>query len=244
MMFKVDDHHHNAPEVLAVGNASYGLWCRAGGWCAAHLTDGLVPLALVRQMGTSGEYRRLLEHGMFRLTEPTTVEVVGYFPLNWTRERTLADRAATADRKRRQRTNEVTGAVTRDGHRESRFPDQTRPDQSIEPTDDYDNSRQYAPDRESSSSVDLHGLDPDTFDAALLLIAEALTVARDPQRPRGFRHGVLTNLRSERAAEIADRLHHGATAYEIAAQEAGGEVYARKALNNLQRPINPIELAQ
>lgn len=246
-MLKIDDHQHNAPEVLAVGNAAYGLWCRAAGYSAAHLTDGLVPGSLVRQMGRPTEIRRLLEEGMFRKVAPDSFEVVGYFPLNWTRERTESERAAATERKQRSRRAEVTASVTRDidrdGRRESRPPDQTRPDQSTA-VDDYDTFRYDPRDATSSSSVDRHGLDPHVFDAALLLIAEAVTVAKDPARPRGFRHGVLTNLRGERAQEIADRLAQGATAYDLAALEAGGEVYARRALVNLQRPINPIELAQ
>lgn len=246
--FRVDDRSHMAPKVIAAGNASWGLFCRLGAWASDQLTDGFVPATIARLYGTAGELRRLVTVG---LLEPVSTPaagylLVGFLKYNPTKEKVLEERAQAAERQRRarERAADVTRESRRDSQRESRAPrpDPTRPVPS-EP-DDYDNSR-YLPPDPSSSSVDLRGMDPNTFDAVLLLIAEAVTVARDPQRPRGFRHGVLTNLRHERAAEISERLAAGATAFDLAALEAGGEVYARTALANLQgRPIHPIEVAQ
>ncbi|WP_027944247.1 hypothetical protein [Amycolatopsis taiwanensis] len=41
--FKVDDHFHSHPKVMATDPAALGLWVVAGSWCSAGLTNGFVP---------------------------------------------------------------------------------------------------------------------------------------------------------------------------------------------------------
>lgn len=53
--FKVDDHFHSHPKVVAAGNAAIGLWVRCGSYSSAYLMDGHVPAAKVREMGSRRE---------------------------------------------------------------------------------------------------------------------------------------------------------------------------------------------
>lgn len=58
--FKVDDtlaFHH---KTIEAGNAAMGLWVRAGAWSAQNLTDGFIPHAIARQLGTKSQISRLL----------------------------------------------------------------------------------------------------------------------------------------------------------------------------------------
>lgn len=58
--FKVDDtlaFHHKTVEA---GNSAMGLWVRAGAWSAQNLTDGFIPRAIARQMGTKSQISKLL----------------------------------------------------------------------------------------------------------------------------------------------------------------------------------------
>lgn len=41
--FKVDDTLSFNAKVIAAGNEAIGVWVRAGAWCAAQLTDGVIP---------------------------------------------------------------------------------------------------------------------------------------------------------------------------------------------------------
>jgi len=63
--FKVDDTLAFHTKTLAAGNAAMGLWVRAGAWSMQTLTDGFVPAALARQLGTAREAQRLVDAGLW-----------------------------------------------------------------------------------------------------------------------------------------------------------------------------------
>lgn len=113
--FKVDDNLALHPKVLAAGNAAMGLWVRAGSWCAANLTDGSLPTAMVSPLGgRRRDAERLCEVGLWGKVDG------GYQFKNWpeyqpTKVEIKRDREATAKRvsewRERQR-NTVTNTVT------------------------------------------------------------------------------------------------------------------------------------
>lgn len=49
--FKVDDDFHDHPKVKRLGTGPVGLWTLCGGWSADQLTDGRVPLDVVKAKG-------------------------------------------------------------------------------------------------------------------------------------------------------------------------------------------------
>lgn len=63
--FKVDDGLALHPKVLAAGNAAMGLWVRAGSWSAQQLTDGHVPAAIARTLGSKTDAQRLVAGGLW-----------------------------------------------------------------------------------------------------------------------------------------------------------------------------------
>lgn len=111
MWFKVDDQLALHPKILQAGNAAMGLWVRAGSWCGAHLTDGHVPDAMIRQLGTKSQAEALVRVGLwYRVGD-------GYQFHQWdeyqpSRAKVHKDRAATAERVRRWRDDHQSNAVT------------------------------------------------------------------------------------------------------------------------------------
>lgn len=66
--FKVDDDLAMHTKVMAAGNPAMGLWVRAGAWCAQQLTDGWIPLSVVRSLGSEAQARRLVSSGLWLVT--------------------------------------------------------------------------------------------------------------------------------------------------------------------------------
>lgn len=137
--FKVDDNlafHHKA---IAAGNASMGLWARAGSFCAAQLTDGRVPDHMLPQLGTRQQAKRLCDVGLWyrvdngyqfhewHLYQPTKAEV---------EERRESDRKRKAERRSgssrspqdvRADTDRNPDGLRTDASRARPHPDPTRP---------------------------------------------------------------------------------------------------------------------
>lgn len=63
--FKVHDQFwaHRKTEQLPM--AAIGLWARAGAWCAHYKTNGQIPTALARRMGTKKQIQRLIDAGFW-----------------------------------------------------------------------------------------------------------------------------------------------------------------------------------
>ena len=51
--FKVDDKLHAHPKWLALKPSARALWVTAGSWCAANLTDGIVPPHVLRTLNAT-----------------------------------------------------------------------------------------------------------------------------------------------------------------------------------------------
>lgn len=147
--FKVDDGFHSHAKTITAGTAAMGLWVRCGSWSANHLRNGLVPVNVAREFGSSAQIKALVTAGFWS-------EVEGGYQFNdWedynpTADDVKADRAAAAERQRKAReaakakresqrtSDEVTGMSRRDNpvsHAAvtSPRPDPTRPEGSKEP---------------------------------------------------------------------------------------------------------------
>lgn len=64
--FRLDDGFALHPKVITAGNAAVGLWVRAACWSAAQLTDGRIPDAVARTLGTAKEAKALEAAGLWR----------------------------------------------------------------------------------------------------------------------------------------------------------------------------------
>ena len=67
--FKVDDNLAFHAKVMTAGNAAMGLWVRAGSWSMQMLTDGRIPAAICRQLGTESQAKKLVEAGLWETTK-------------------------------------------------------------------------------------------------------------------------------------------------------------------------------
>lgn len=101
--FKVDDNFAFHPKVMEAGNAAVGLWVRCGAWSMSHLTDGFVPLEMIKIFkGKKSDADRLVQAGLWIAEED------GYRFHDWgqyqpTRESVQETRAAWAERQKRAR---------------------------------------------------------------------------------------------------------------------------------------------
>ncbi|MCW2632075.1 MAG: hypothetical protein JWR88_1037 [Pseudonocardia sp.] len=100
--FRVDDSFHSHPKTMAAGTHAVGLWMRCGSYCAQHLTDGFVPVDVVKAYGTNALARRLVDVGFWDVVQG------GYQFHDWSdyqpsREQVQAERRHAAERQRRAR---------------------------------------------------------------------------------------------------------------------------------------------
>lgn len=63
--FRVDDRLATHPKVFAASNAAMGLWVRAGSWSMGAMTDGEIPRAIVRMLGTERQAAQLVAAGLW-----------------------------------------------------------------------------------------------------------------------------------------------------------------------------------
>lgn len=97
--FKVDDTLAMHTKTVEAGNAALGLWVRAGSWSMQTLSDGFIPDAIARQLGTPREAARLVAVGLWERLPS------GYAFHQWeerqpTKAQVTADREAAAERQR------------------------------------------------------------------------------------------------------------------------------------------------
>lgn len=104
--FKVDDNLSFHRKVVAAGNASMGLWVRAGSWCAQHLTDGFIPDEMISILGTPAQRAKLIKVGLWLEVDDGCVfhqwNENGRQP---TSESVLEKRERAADRQAKHRAN-------------------------------------------------------------------------------------------------------------------------------------------
>jgi len=76
---KLDDGFYDHPKVLATSNAAIGLYCKALTYCGKHLTDGVIPAAVVTRnlVGTDAEVDELLRNNLWT-REAETYRVINY----------------------------------------------------------------------------------------------------------------------------------------------------------------------
>lgn len=100
--FRVDDTLPFHTKVVTAGNASMGLWLRAGAWSMQQLTDGFVPAVIARQLGTRAEARKLVEVGLW-IDKDDGYQFHQWHPRQPTRLQVLAERDSASERQRAAR---------------------------------------------------------------------------------------------------------------------------------------------
>jgi len=127
--FKVDDHFWSHPKTASLSDAATALWLRAGSWSAGHLTDGRVPVSMLRFFRARRRSAdELVTAGLWSLDGETFVfhAWADYQP---SKEQVESKREATKNRVnawRERQSNGVTNVSTPDEGNAP--PDPTRPD--------------------------------------------------------------------------------------------------------------------
>lgn len=111
MWFRVDDEFWSHPKIQELPNSALGLWVKSGSWCAAHLTDGVIPDTKVRALGsTVTQVRALITAGLWVETV-TSQGRKAYCFVDWEdyqlpASQVLDKRRKGREKKRRQRSSE------------------------------------------------------------------------------------------------------------------------------------------
>jgi hypothetical protein len=109
--FRLEESFYFHPKVMAAGNAATGLWVRCATWSAQHLTDGRIPVATVRTMGSRAEMNACSRAGLWVQVDDEVI-----IP-NWLEYQPSAlevkiRRERDAERKRIERGNADRDSVT------------------------------------------------------------------------------------------------------------------------------------
>jgi len=109
--FPVDDQFAFHPKAIAAGNASVGLWTRAGSWCKAHAEGGRIPHEIAYALGTKREIDRLVKARLWIVVSGGYMfhdwdDQAGNFDANTEKQRREEERERNRERKRRQRERE------------------------------------------------------------------------------------------------------------------------------------------
>jgi hypothetical protein len=112
---RLDDQMAFHPKVVMAGNEAVGAWARAIAWCAAHLTDGVVPWHVAITIASKKTWMKLIEIGLIDDgKDPNYLIVHDFLTYNPTAESVRRERARKArniaDMRCRRRS--VTGNVT------------------------------------------------------------------------------------------------------------------------------------
>ena len=102
--------------MLSAGNAATGLWVRCGTWSSSYLTDGFIPMDIVRSMGRRADIERAITARLWVPTDEGMLmpDYLDYNPSRGDVERRRKDdserkrRVARERRPRRRRPVRVT----------------------------------------------------------------------------------------------------------------------------------------
>jgi hypothetical protein len=108
--FRVDDSFYDHPKVVSIPRSiraeAVGTWTLAGDWCARHLTDGVLPIAQVEELGgTMAGALALVKAKLWTRTK-TEFRFKSWAEYQPTREQVEASRESERTRKARQRAKQ------------------------------------------------------------------------------------------------------------------------------------------
>jgi hypothetical protein len=119
--FKVDDSFWSHPKVIAAGNAAIGLWVRCGSWCAEHKTDGRIPEAFAKQVGSPSQIGKLLTAGLWTAVDNPCGYLMHDWPDYQPTKQTLREMSEkNVERQRRFRTNHAADDADSHGEPQAR----------------------------------------------------------------------------------------------------------------------------
>jgi hypothetical protein len=139
--FKVDDHFWSHPKTADLSDGATSLWLRAGSWSAGHLTDGRVPVSMLRMFRARRRSAdELITAGLWSIDGDTFV-FHSWHEYQPSKAQVEAKREATRDRVnawRERQGNAVTNASqNEDGNA---APGPARPDPTLSTSDEVESA--------------------------------------------------------------------------------------------------------
>lgn len=146
--FKIDDHFWSHPKTAELSDSATALWLRAGSWSAGHLTDGRVPVSMLRMFRARRRSAdELVAAGLWSIDGDAFV-FHAWHEYQPSKSQVEAKREATRNRVKTWRERQGNG-VTNASHDDDRNapPDPTRPDPTRKeiPTESLSSETAIAP---------------------------------------------------------------------------------------------------
>lgn len=111
--FKVDDGFHGHPKVMDLSLEAVGLWTLAGTWCANYLTDGEIPMKVIKRLGGAKKHaKELVVSGLWTEKAPEIYQFCGWNEYQPTKNDVEAEREAARERMREHRAKRKGTAKT------------------------------------------------------------------------------------------------------------------------------------
>ena len=222
---KIDDQFADHPKFVARSDHAIATWVRALAYSSRYLTDGIIPKAAQRLIGSDPAVDELVAAGLF-IDQGDYWEIHDYTDHQRSRAEVEADRQKNAERSRAYRTRKAT--VT----------ESSRPDATVTSTQRHGarDVRVTDPESESDTETDHHqrpqsqttvpGADDELIKQAINLVVERRCQGKNPANPDAYRRKVLTSVTDELQPRAADLLTRYQPPADVLAAALEGETHS------------------
>ena len=113
---RLDDGFHDHPKIVATSNGAVGLYCKALTYCTRHLTDGVIPAAIVARVlgGTDAEVDELLRNNLWR-RDGESLRIVNYLTYQPSSKSVKKEKKRAKEGMRALRARRATGVTRNTG---------------------------------------------------------------------------------------------------------------------------------
>jgi hypothetical protein len=218
---KIDDQFADHPKFVARSDHAIATWVRALAYSSRYLTDGVIPKAAQRLIGSDSAIDELVAAGVL-IDRGDDWEIHDYTDHQRTRAEVEADRAAAAERSRAYRNRKRQEAPSRERHGV---------------TDPARHGARHATvtDPESETETDHHpradtrlstGSDEELINQALTLLTERRCQGKTMSNPDAYRAKVRATLHADLYATAADLLTRYQPPADVLAAALEGEQHS------------------
>jgi len=110
---RLDDGFPNHPKIIGLSDGAFRLFVTALCYSNAYLTDGIIPITLVKKMSNSRHISALVAANLWEICGDD-IKILSYGEYQFTKEKVETERKKAAERKAKSRMSRVTDGVTPD----------------------------------------------------------------------------------------------------------------------------------
>lgn len=205
--FKIDDDFADHPKFVACSDAAVAAWVRALAYSSRFLTDGQVPKAANRLIGTARALRELVSVGLL-VDEGDHWQIHDYVDHQRTRAEVEAERNAASERSRRYRSRQRHGVTNA-----SRA--------YLESESEEKQSHHHL-----SAVTTEAGPDDELINQAIALVVERRCQGKTLTNPDAYRAKVRATITTDLTAKAADLLTRYQPPADVLAAALEGEKHS------------------